>query len=68
MIQLCTRLARVGVEAVEMEDQNYVAFDNMKNEMIVFSRRRKQVPKRRIAEDRIILYGHTMGFNTEATR
>lgn len=68
VVQLCERLERVRVKAVELGDQNHVAFNNAMDEMIAFIRRTKLQLKRRISEARITVCGHNMRFNTEANR
>lgn len=51
-----------------MEENNLVAFDNTKNEMIAFTRERKLKVKKRIAEAKVMVCGDTMSFNTKVTR
>lgn len=40
MEQLCKWLARTGIKVVKLGERNHVAFDNIKEQMITFSRRR----------------------------
>lgn len=61
-------MEKAETKAVKLGERKYVAFDNAKNEIIAFTRRRKSELKRRIAEARITVRGHTMGFNTGANR
>lgn len=61
-------LKRAGERTVKWEQDNHVDLDNAKDEAIAFKRRRKLKLKRRIAEARITVYGHIIGFNTQATR
>lgn len=60
-------MERVGIRAVEWRDRNHVAFDNSKNEILAFRRRRKPNQKQRLTEARITVRGHMLGFNTEVT-
>lgn len=53
---------------MKSKKKNHVVFDNLKNEMIVFPRQRKADLKRRMTEGQILVRGHTMRFNVEATR
>lgn len=62
------KVEKVGVKAVEWEEQNHVAFGNAKDEMIAFTRSRKPELKRGIVEARVTVHGHIMRFNTKATR
>lgn len=67
-MQLCKRLEKARVKVVEWGQVNYVEFYNMKDETIAFMRKMKQELKRKIADARFIVRGHTMRFNMEATR
>lgn len=64
---LCQRWKGSGVKAVEWWDHNHVIFDNVKEEFILFTKRRRWELKRRIAEVRAKVHRHTIDFNTEIT-
>lgn len=66
--QLCEQLAKAGIKAVKWGERNHVMFDNSKYEMIAFTRRWRPILKRRHAEVRIMVRGHTLWSNTEATQ
>lgn len=68
MEQLYAQLKRIGIKVVEWSERSYVAFDKFKDEMIAFTRRQKPGIGRKLADARITVRGHTLGFNTEATR
>lgn len=53
---------------MEWGEDNHIEFKNEKDGVIAFTRRGKMQLKRRIGETKITLRGHTIGFNTEATR
>lgn len=41
VVQLYERLKKAGMKMVEWEERNYIVFDNMMDEAILFMRRRK---------------------------
>lgn len=66
--QLCKRLERSGIKAVQWRKQNHVTFNNSKHEMLAFTRRQKPDLTRKQADVKIMLRDHTIAFNTETTR
>lgn len=64
--QLWECLEKAGTRVVEWDKKNNIAFDNAKNEVIVFISRRKPELKRGIVRARITACGHTMSFNDKA--
>lgn len=66
--QLCERLATVGIKAVEWRERKHVAFDNSKEEIIAFTKRRKRNLKRWLTEAQITVKEYIMRLNIEATR
>lgn len=52
---------------VKWGEREYIAFDNSKDEINVFTQRRKPYLRRQLAEFLITVRGHTMGFNIEGT-
>lgn len=55
-------------KAVKSKNWNYLLFDNMKEEMIFFTRGRKPKLKKKIHEAHNIVKNSTIGFKTEAMR
>lgn len=53
---------------MERGERKHVAFDNLKDEMIVCTRRQKADLQSRIAKAKITVRGHILGFIVEATR
>lgn len=53
---------------MEWGEDNHAEFDDTKNEIIAFTRKRKPVLKKRIAEVRFTVRGYIIGFNTKGTR
>lgn len=68
LVHLCERLKRAMTKVVKEEEDNHISFDNVKDELIIFMRRRKPELKRRILEARVVVRKHTMSFNTQSTR
>lgn len=68
MEKLCKRLARAKMKAVEWRERNYVAFDNSKNKMIMFTRGRNLDLRKLLAQPRITIKRHNMRFNFKATK
>lgn len=64
--QLCQWLERAGMKAVEWGERNHVAFYNLEDKMLAFTRHRKPDLKGRLCEARITARGYTLEFNTEA--
>lgn len=65
--QLCERQKTAGIRVMERGERNHVAFHNSRKEIIVFTQRPKQYLRRKVADTRIMVRDHTLGFNTEAT-
>lgn len=59
-------LERVGIKIVDWGERNLVVFDKSRYEIVAFTRRWKPDLKRRPADIRITVRGHTLGFNTDA--
>lgn len=66
--QLSKLLERAGKKAVEWGEDNHVELDNRKDGAIAFTKRWELELKKRIAEVKVIVHGHNVGFNTEAPR
>lgn len=66
--QLCQQLKRAEIKTVKWTERNYAVFDNFKNEIIIFTRSRKPDLKQKLAETRITVRDHTLGFNTKVTQ
>lgn len=49
-------------------ERNHVIIDNAKEEFLAFTRPGKAELRRKLAEAKIPVRGHTLGFNTEATQ
>lgn len=49
---------------VKWRERKHVEFDNSKNKIIYFTRPPKSDPKRKTAEARKIVTGHSLRFNT----
>lgn len=65
--QLCQGLERGGIRAGQWRKRNHVAFDNSRDEMLTFTRRKKPDLKQRIAEVRITVIGQRLRFNAKST-
>lgn len=61
--QLYERLARTGIKAVEWGERNHIAFKNSNDEMITFTRRWKPGLMWRLAQAKITVRSHTLGFH-----
>lgn len=68
MGQLCEWLATAEIKVVKQVERNYVAFNNSKDDMIAFHRRRKAYQWKRLLEALKTVRKHTMKFNIEATK
>lgn len=66
--QLYENLAKSEIKVVESGERNHSEFYNFIDEIIAFTRHRKLDLKRKLLDTRIMVRGHTMSFNSEATR
>jgi ribonuclease HI len=66
--EACQKLQEAAQVAIEWGESNLVQFEAKKTEAVLFTRKRGQELRNQIQRARIMVGGHSVSFNSEATR
>ncbi|KAJ5701330.1 hypothetical protein N7488_008878 [Penicillium malachiteum] len=66
--EVCQKLQKAGQIAIDWSGRNFVQFEAKKTEAVLFTRERGQELRTQIWRAQIMVEGHAVSFNSEATR